>query len=117
MKIKGHKWQVYLVTAYGFKRAHGKMAVDTIALADKAKREIWFQDTDIELSHVRHEVFHAFMSECRIDSANLTAEQMEEIAAEIVGDDFEQINRMSRKIFRWLKKHDKNARTVKNHKT
>jgi hypothetical protein len=83
IKIKGIEWAIYAQTPAAYKRKHGS---DSHAITYPKDREIYFNISTLAPDYVRHEVFHAYISSSSTNSSSLTADQMEELAAELYGE-------------------------------
>lgn len=63
---------------------HGK---DSYAITYPKDKEIYFNKSDISLSLIRHELFHAFISSIDTEyAAKITAEVQEEIDCTVYGN-------------------------------
>lgn len=83
IKIKGSDWTIRVLTSKSFEKEHdGNSGAMTIP----EKKRIDLISTELHPTYIRHELFHAFVCESNIESTNLTTEQMEELAATIVGE-------------------------------
>lgn len=65
--------------------------------------EVVFNEAELNLIVVKHELWHAWRASLCTTSANLTADQEEEISAELFSHHGDKINRMARKLYRILK--------------
>jgi hypothetical protein len=83
IKIKGIEWSVFAQTTAAYKRKHGS---DSHAITYTKDREIHFNISTLAPDYVRHEVFHAFIASSSTNSSSLSADQMEELAAELYGE-------------------------------
>jgi len=81
--IKGHEWKFYAQSTNAYKRAHGS---DSHAITYYKDREVFFQLTSLSPNYVRHELVHCYIASSSINSSSLTADQMEELAAELIGE-------------------------------
>lgn len=82
-KIKGLDWKFYAQSATAYTRKHGK---DSHAITYTKDREVFFNANTLAPEYVRHEIFHAYICSCSINSSDLSTDQMEEVAAEIYGE-------------------------------
>lgn len=79
IQIKGSAWDAILVTPEKMKELYrGSRAYTSI------NRYMVFNTKDLDFGTLVHEVFHAYMYECHMESADLTADQREEVAAELL---------------------------------
>lgn len=77
--IKGITWDFHLQSSAAYRRAHGK---DSGAISYLGDKDVYFDSSQLSPGVVRHEVFHVYVASSGINSAGLTADQMEEVAAE-----------------------------------
>lgn len=101
ISIKGIKWTYEAFPLKKYKSMHG---TDSVALTIKGKHEMHFIQGKCDLATIRHEVYHAFVSSCCVDSAELDADAVEEIGAEIVGHHLQDMDRISNIIYKRLNK-------------
>lgn len=80
LSIKGVDWKFYAQTDASYRRSHGK---DSDAVTYPHDRDCYFNKSRLLPGTVRHELMHVFVASSGTNSANLTVEQMEELAAEI----------------------------------
>ena len=83
IKIKGIEWAIFAQTPSAYKRKHGS---DSHAITYTKDREIFFNISTLAPDYVRHEVFHAYIASSSTNSSSLTADQVEELAAELYGE-------------------------------
>lgn len=83
IKIKGIEWSIFAQTPAAYKRKHGS---DSHAITYTKDREIFFNLSTLAPNYLRHEVLHAYVASSSTNSSSLTADQMEELAAELYGD-------------------------------
>lgn len=90
IKIKGYPWTVKLLTPKQFAKEAAKQdAGESEAFATKdGSRLIVFQKGSLTPGTIRHELLHAIIAESRIDSADLTPMQVEEMCCEIMDYDW-----------------------------
>jgi hypothetical protein len=82
--IKGVKWKIYLQTHAAYVRKHGK---DSKCIVYPDDKEMYFNKAELRTCLIRHEVFHAFTASIDTEySSKLTADDMEEIACTIYGN-------------------------------
>lgn len=86
--IKGKTWTIEVVQKL-------KVQGD----CNREDRVIRLSATDLSETLVRHEITHAFFTECCVCFTELEAPQVEEIFCEIVAQHLEDISRLSRQIF------------------
>lgn len=93
--VKGIEWEFRCLTSSAYTRAHGK---DSDAVTYPHDSEVYFNRSRFLPAVVRHELVHVFVSSSGTNSANLTAEQMEELCAEIYESHGPEMNMMVDKI-------------------
>lgn len=98
--ILGKSWRVKVVSPKTYMKNHGD---DSDAITDLNKRVIDFRNDEFNIEVIRHEIFHAFLEESMVSRASLTPEQVEEIAAEIVGRYAEEICNLGNEILNKLR--------------
>lgn len=82
--IKGIKWKIYLQTRAAYVRKHGN---DSKCIVYPTDKEMYFDKSELRTNLIRHEVYHAFIASTDIEnSSKLTADDMEEIACTIYGN-------------------------------
>jgi hypothetical protein len=82
-KIKGIEWKFYAQASSTYNRKHG---TDSHAITYTKDHEIYFKLSELSPDYIRHELMHAYVMCCSINSSSLTADQMEEVCAEIFGE-------------------------------
>jgi hypothetical protein len=98
--IRGKPWAIVLLSPTTFKKRHG----NCLAITFSDPKVIYFKRDSLNVSTVRHELFHAYMAESYLGSANLKANQVEEIAAEILAYCLPEFIAQVRIIHKWLNK-------------
>lgn len=81
--IKGMEWKFYAQATSTYNRKHG---TDSHAITYTKEKEIYFKLSELSPDYIRHELMHAYVMSCSINSSSLTADQMEEVCAEIFGE-------------------------------
>ncbi len=103
LKILGQPWTVFLLEEEAFiKRCGDRDAAITYGKS----REIVFNEAELSRNTVWHELFHGFLSEMCITSAGLSADQFEEVAAELFGEHGDKIIRLGRKLYKELRDYN-----------
>ena len=98
--IKDIPWTVQAIPEQMYLLAIGS---DSMGVTDKNTREITLSRAHLSTELIRHELFHAYCSSCCIDSTHqLTTDDFEEIAAEIVGYHAEDICKTAKKLYNTL---------------
>jgi len=115
--VKDIKWKVILLTKKDYSKQIGK---DSFALTDLDKKHIYFNEEEITLNTIYHELMHVYISSCCVDSTlSLKEENLEELCCQIIGDHITDILRKGRSIFKKLKTPKKElefSKTVKHNK-
>jgi hypothetical protein len=101
LKIRGQEWTVKLYTTEGFYKQYEE-AVAAVTIPNA--KEIIFNDDDLSLATVIHELTHAYFAASHVVSANLSADQVEEVMCELIGELGPEIVRVGRKLSAHLKK-------------
>jgi len=96
IKVLGKTWKIKKVTPKTYIKNHG---ADSDAITDLTKRIIYFRNDEFNIEVIRHELFHSFLEESMISRASLSAEQVEEMSAEIVGRYGEEIVFLAKDIY------------------
>lgn len=104
IQIKGLDWTVFGQSNKSYARAHGS---DSAAITDINEREIYFNLDHFTTSYCRHEIFHAFLASSGTSSSSLTADQVEELAAETYGDHGPVMDMLTDQIVNFLFKKEK----------
>jgi hypothetical protein len=98
--INGDKWRFTVLDSDDFIRRHGD---GNSGITITQSKEVHFDRDSLDLSLVVHEVTHVYFYYLCLGSADLSAEQMEEIACELMEKHGQHIFRLSRKIHKALK--------------
>lgn len=98
-KIKGLEWTFHVQTNSAYTRAHGK---DSEAVTYPHSREVYFNISCLSPYAVKHELLHVFVASSSTSSSSLTADQVEELCAEIVGEHGIDIEMLSEKILNYF---------------
>jgi len=98
--IKDVEWVFRLMDKKPYIELHGS---ESLAITNPDKMEVDFRSDGINGQVVGHELFHVYSVSCGTHSTNgITKEDMEEIAAEIVGFHLEQMVAKKRAILKAL---------------
>jgi len=97
--VNEEQWIAYVISDAD----HVIAAEDSAAETDFHKREIYFRRGDLSLADVRHELFHVFFGYTFTRTAELTPNQMEEVAAELFSERSDRIITLSNELFAQLK--------------
>lgn len=82
--IKGSEWHFYLESHSTYIRKHGS---DSGAITYIKEREVYFNKSEFDTNCVRHELFHIYIAESNTNSSpDFTKDDMEDLAAEIIGE-------------------------------
>lgn len=110
--IKGTKWSYRLLPPNVYEKKHGD---DSLAITDTKTHCIDFRSDRVEIGLVRHELLHVVVNSLCVGSADLSAHQMEEVAAEILQYHWEDLDAWSSRIYSSLKKASERFRQTENH--
>lgn len=102
IKILDIKWKIVLLEEEEYIVQHGD---DAAAHCSEQYREIVFNEEELNLVNVKHELWHAYRYSMCTNSASLSALQEEEISAELFATRGDAMNRLARKIHKELKYH------------
>ena len=83
VELFGVAWSVFLQSEATYKKMHGS---DSDGVCYPHDREIYFCKSSFTPACVRHEIWHAMVASSGHTSSNLTADQMEELGAEIYAE-------------------------------
>jgi hypothetical protein len=104
VNIKGHRWTVKLYDEDTFASKYGD---ETAAFVVTSERTMHFQDSDLSLNTIIHELWHAHFHECNIGSAYLKPAQVEEVSAELIAECGISLIKMARALRRELRSRAK----------
>ena len=102
IKILDIKWKVVLLDEEEYIKQHGD---DAAAHTSEAYREIVFNEEELNLINVKHELWHAYRYSMCTHAAGLSALQEEEISAELFATRGDAMNRLARKVHKELKEY------------
>jgi len=106
IKIMGACWVYKLLSEMEFLAEHPDCE-DSDALTLPGKREIHFKIGEVSAGTIRHELRHAYTAELCLDSADITAAQMEEIQCTLDQNRWEEMHNLAHKMLVALEKHSK----------
>lgn len=98
VKIKLDEWNIYLVPESDNHIVDEDSRAETV-FGDK---EIYFKETT--LNTVRHEIIHAYMHYTYTDTAELSALQNEEVMAEMLSYEWDNVDKTTKEIYKGLQK-------------
>lgn len=101
INIKGLEWTVVGQTASAYTRAHGR---DSAAITYLQDRVMYFNLSHFNSEFVRHELGHAYAASCGTTSSSLSADQVEELMCEIIGEHGPELIVLADKIVNFLLK-------------
>lgn len=99
VRILGKKWTCYFMSEKEFLDADPSCH-DAGAYALSHTRQIRFLDSEFSLGVVRHETRHAFTAELCLESANLSALNMEEVQCTLDQRHWDCMNKVALEIFK-----------------
>lgn len=103
-KILGKVWEVRLLDKRRFKKIHGDTAL-AVTWSDRVM-DLGPRGRDIET--IRHELVHAYQKEmCLCSVEKMTADDMEEWIAELIGRRGPELLALADKLFERIKKAEK----------
>lgn len=83
-----------------YRSAHGK---DSMAICLKHHRKIVLTEKYVDIHTIRHELVHAYVASCCVESMHIKGDDMEELLCEVLSYHLEDIGKYSRKIFNTFK--------------
>lgn len=98
--ICGKSWKYRKRTPESFSKLYEND--EAVAITKIDTRAMEFMEYDLET--IRHELFHAYVSELHIESADLSRNQYEEILAEMLSKNWELMDKQARTMSRNLRK-------------
>jgi len=92
IQVKGAEWTVNYLSKIKYHKKHG---FDSQAITLPDVKVIDLSHEFMSTINIQHELLHAFVCESNTESANLDANQMEELCASIVGEYAVEIVRLT----------------------
>jgi hypothetical protein len=99
--INGDEWDISVLDKKTYSKKHGN---DSYAITEIEQHYIDFTADAFCIELVLHELFHAHISYCYIETATLKQGQMEEVACELFAYRGNLINKQAKEIFKKLTK-------------
>lgn len=99
--INGDAWKIVVFESDSFVKRFGD---DIAAFCEPKTKQIIFNEDEIDLVTVRHELVHAYYYYSSTYSANLDAHQVEEVFCELMSTQGPKIFRQASFIYKELKK-------------
>lgn len=101
LSVKDVTWTFQLLTDEAYEAKHGK---DSHGITTKYTLEVDLKLSSFSYQLVLHELFHAYVASCCINSIeDMDDSAMEELAAEIIEYHIDQIQKNAKKIYTTLK--------------
>ena len=100
-KVKDDKWTALVFETEEFDR---RFEPGDAAYCDAANKQLIFDETELDLATVTHEMCHLYISYQYHSSAGLSVDQFEEIICELWAKEGAHILRQSRQLLKLLKK-------------
>lgn len=85
INIKGRDWKFVLMPDKRFDKIHNSNDDGNVAMTCPTIYEVHFRKSDWDPATIRHEILHVLFNMSLVGSAELTATQVQETCAEIVG--------------------------------
>lgn len=105
IRIKGARWKYRLLSYARFCKYHPEInPEDDPAVTDCGNKIIDFYVKDLDLIVVRHEIIHGFISELHIESASLSVAQIEEVIADLVAENWDEMGAKAKFMFARMEK-------------
>jgi hypothetical protein len=95
-EVMGKKWQLHAYAAKKYKKRNGK---GSVAITDVNQRLIELSPFGTDRESITHELWHAYLGECCVNSADLDEENFEEVCAELFSKRGYEILLLSDKIY------------------
>lgn len=96
-------WNAYLVDKEEFSEfVEDKVDEETAAEVHWYKKEVYFNDEDLDIETVRHEVVHIATGYHHIQNLGLDLDQSEEFFCDLFAYDGEDILKLSKELFKKL---------------
>lgn len=105
--IKGLDWDIYLLKSNEYEKYIDIEGDNTLAVCLVNEHKIVFRYEHLSLPTVKHELTHAYAASCFCFQLNLSGEQVAELKCEIMAYHGEELIKLSKKIFKMLKKIEK----------
>lgn len=100
LKIKDIEWSFQVQSDLDYEKEHGK---DSHGITHKDEKKVFFKESSFDLHLIRHELFHVYASSCCLDSAtDISADDFEEISAEIVAYHADDLLKHAKKLYNSL---------------
>lgn len=104
VKPKDVEWKVFVQTHSSYIRHHGN---DSKAITYPDDKEMYFDRSQIRLSIIRHEAFHAFISSTDTEhNADMTASDQEELDCTVYGNNAWAIQKIVEEIVDFVLRGD-----------
>ena len=112
-QINEDEWTIYLIDDHD----NVVSDEDNAATTSFSDKEMFFRKGDINIQHIRHELWHVYFGYCYLgDTNNITIDDLEEISASLFGDKAEKIIERARYIEKQLiKLRDTKKKEIKTH--
>jgi len=107
IEIMGSKWTYRVMSFEEFEKIYKGDYTKASGITDPEKRIIDFNENEIRMGVVRHEVRHAFTAECCLHSMALSSHQMEEHQAALDENRWPDLDKTCRKIYSKIKRYKK----------
>ncbi len=99
VNILGHSWKVYLHTEDDFCRMYGD---HDAAFVLPQEREVHFNEGDLTLRVVKHELTHCYFTLLCVEAAQLSLDQQEEVFCEMMAEHGDKLLRLARHLYKEL---------------
>lgn len=100
LNILGLVWKIYCHTEESFSRKFGEQDA---AFVLPSLCEAHFNQDELSLNIVKHEIFHMYRAGLLTGSASLSADQEEEVCAEMFSEHADKMLRTARILYKELK--------------
>lgn len=101
VNIKGMPWKFRLLSPATYIKHHD---ASTCGMTILSHKHVDFRTDSFDLTTVIHELMHCYFSEAKVESANLTSAQTEEVFCSLVADHIQDILGTAKLIYERLSK-------------
>jgi hypothetical protein len=99
-KILGKQWNIYVLKQAVYNEHIGE---DSVGITVSTDKSIFFCDNFLTLELVVHELMHAFIDELCIHASQLSGDQFEEIACELMAKHGKSVLDTSERVYKRMK--------------
>lgn len=93
LNIKGLEWKIHVQSPASYRKMHG---TDSSAITYPEDRDIYFKKDHVKHGTILHELGHALVWSAGTTSAQITADQMEELIFELLEEHYFDLGNWTR---------------------